>query len=217
MLTAWHLAVLAAWLVLPFVLAGSIAWPPGWLYLAIVIGAALAEDRFVTRKNPELKRRRKQIGHGTKAWDLAWNFLFWPLMASMAIVAGAQARVAALSWWWWPVGLALAAAGFTLSAWAMGENPYFEGTARIQTEVGHQVFAGGPYRYVRHPGYLGLVLWALGSPFLLLSTSSFVPAVATAVWIAFRTVLEDRMLRRELPGYAEYARRTRARMIPGVW
>jgi len=99
----------------------------------------------------------------------------------------------------------------------MGTNPYFEGTARIQTEVGHQVFTGGPYRHVRHPGYLGLVLWALGSPLLLLSTSSFVPAVATAVWIVVRTALEDRMLRRELPGYAEYVRRTRSRLVPGVW
>ena len=104
-----------------------------------------------------------------------------------------------------------------LSAWAMGTNPYFEGTARIQTEVGHQVFAGGPYRHVRHPGYLGLVLWALSTPFLLLSLPSFVPALATAVWIALRTALEDRMLRRELPGYPAYASRTRARLVPWVW
>lgn len=70
---------------------------------------------------------------------------------------------------------------------------------------------------VRHPGYLGLVLWALASPFLLLSARALFPAALAAAWVVMRTALEDALLRRELPGYAEYARRVRFRLVPGAW
>jgi protein-S-isoprenylcysteine O-methyltransferase Ste14 len=218
-LTAWNLAVYAAWMVVPFLLAGSVAWVAGWLHLGVVLTGAVAENGFVARRNPELKERRKQIGAGTKAWDLAWNALYWPLMASIAIVAGAQAGASGstMSPWFWPAGLVLVGTGFTLSAWAMGTNPYFEGTVRLQVDAGHRVFEGGPYRHVRHPGYLGLVLWALGTPMLLLSVWSIGAAFAAAAWVVLRTGLEDATLQKELPGYAEYTRRTRCRLLPWVW
>jgi len=217
--TAWNLAVFATWVVLPFVLAGSIAWVPGWLHLVSVGVGAVSEDRYAARRNPALKARRRMIGAGTKAWDLAWNVAFWPFMASIAVAGGLQhgAEGHSMPAGSWALGLPLLAAGFALSAWAMATNPWFEGTARIQAEIGHRVFEGGPYRHVRHPGYLGLVLWALGTPFLLRSTWSIAPAVAAAAWVALRTGLEDAMLRRELPGYAAYASRTRFRLVPGLW
>ena len=107
--------------------------------------------------------------------------------------------------------------GFILSAWAMSMNPHFEGTVRIQTEVGHRVFEGGPYRCLRRPGYLGLALWALGTPLLVRSVWSIRAAVAAAAWIVLWTGLEDATPRRELEGYADYARRTRSRPIFGLW
>jgi protein-S-isoprenylcysteine O-methyltransferase Ste14 len=218
-LASWNAAVFAAWLFAPFALAGTVGWAAGWLHLGVVVAGALAEGRHVSRSNPALEKRRRRIGPGTKAWDLGWNALFWPLMASIDVAAGFQygRRGNAMSFAAWPLGLVLVASGFFLSAWAMGANPYFEGTVRIQTEVGHRVFEGGPYRLVRHPGYLGLVLWALGTPLLLLSTWSIGPALATAAWIVLRTGLEDATLRRELPGYGDYASRTRCRLLPGVW
>lgn len=76
---------------------------------------------------------------------------------------------------------------------------------------------GGLEQAVRHPGYLGLVLWALASPFLLLSARALFPAALAAAWVVMRTALEDALLRRELPGYAEYARRVRFRLVPGAW
>jgi protein-S-isoprenylcysteine O-methyltransferase Ste14 len=217
--TAWNLAVFATWVVLPFVLAGSIAWVPGWLHLAAVGAGALSESLYVAWRNPGLRERRKRIGAGTKAWDLVWNAAFWPLMASIAVVGGLQhgALGPSMPAGSWALGLPLLAAGFALSAWAMATNPWFEATARIQAEIGHRVFEGGPYRHVRHPGYLGLALWALGTPFLLRSTWSIGPAFAVAAWIVLRTALEDAMLRRELQGYAEYAGRTRFRLMPGLW
>jgi protein-S-isoprenylcysteine O-methyltransferase Ste14 len=70
---------------------------------------------------------------------------------------------------------------------------------------------------VRHPGYGGLALWALSGPLLLRSTAGFVPALAAAGWVVVRTFLEDRVLRVELPGYAEYASRVRYRLVPRIW
>jgi protein-S-isoprenylcysteine O-methyltransferase Ste14 len=215
----WNLTVFAAWLVLPFTLAQSVRWLAGWAHLSVIVTGTVLESLFVARRNPALKARRKQIGAGTKTWDLAWNIAFWPLMASIAIVGGLQhgANGDSLPAWLLPVGFAVVASGFALSAWAMGTNPYFEGTVRIQTEVGHRAFEDGPYRFVRHPGYVGIVLWALGTPLLVLSVWSLGAALAAAAWVVLRTALEDMTLRRELPGYVDYCQRTRFRLVPKLW
>jgi protein-S-isoprenylcysteine O-methyltransferase Ste14 len=88
---------------------------------------------------------------------------------------------------------------------------------RIQREIGHRVVDAGPYRRIRHPGYLGLALWALGTPFALGSRWALLPAGVTAGYIALRTALEDRFLQRDLEGYSQYAGRVRYRLLPGIW
>ncbi len=218
-LGAWNGAVFVAWAVAPFAAAGRASWVPGWVHLGAVAAGVLLRALFVARRNPELGRHRRAIGPGTRRWDLGWNAIWWPLMASIAVTAGLEARRGGSPL---PVpllgaGLLLLAAGYGLGGWAAAVNPHFEGTVRIQSERGHRVVDAGPYRRLRHPGYLGLVLWALASPFLLLSERAFVPAALAAVWVVLRTALEDALLRRELQGYAEYARRVRFRLLPGVW
>ena len=99
----------------------------------------------------------------------------------------------------------------------MGENPFFEKTVRIQSDRGHRVVDIGPYRLVRHPGYLGFFGWILSTPLLLGSWWAFVPALLSIAGIVVRTALEDRTLKAELPGYADYAKRTRYRLVPGIW
>lgn len=217
-LRAWNVLVFAGWAVVPFALAGP-RWLRGWLHLALIVAAALAQGRHVRRRNPALRRRRARLRPGAKAWDLWWNALFWPLLAAEAVTAAAQARAGAspLPGWTWPVGASLLALGFGLSAAAMAVNPFFEGVVRIQTEAGHRTIEAGPYRRIRHPGYAGLALWAAAGPLLLGSSWSAAPAVATVTWIVLRTALEDAVLRRELPGYADYARRVKRRLVPGAW
>jgi protein-S-isoprenylcysteine O-methyltransferase Ste14 len=140
-------------------------------------------------------------------------------MLGVFIVAGVDggdwpAGTPGAAWW---SGVVLFAAGWTLVIWSMIVNPFFEKTVRIQIENDHRVVDTGPYACVRHPGYVGFSLWMISTPLLLASRLAVIPAVcATAVFVV-RVVLEDRMLRRELPGYAEYATRTRFRLIPGVW
>ncbi len=219
-LTAWNVAVLAAWAGAPFVAAGTWRAPALWAHGATVVAGLLLHGRYVARRNPGIRARRRTIGGNTKLWDLAWVAAFWPLMAAAAVTAGLDHRAhggATLPWPAWLAGLALFAGAMAASARAMAVNPFFEGTARIQSDAGQRVVDAGPYRFVRHPGYLGLAGWARASPLLLLSTRALVPAVAAAAWVVLRTALEDAMLRRELDGYAAYARRVRWRLVPGLW
>jgi protein-S-isoprenylcysteine O-methyltransferase Ste14 len=88
---------------------------------------------------------------------------------------------------------------------------------RIQEDRGHEVVTGGPYRVVRHPGYAGGVWSWLVTPPMLGALWAYVPALLTVAVIVVRTALEDRTLRRELAGYDAYARRTRYRLLPGIW
>ncbi len=101
--------------------------------------------------------------------------------------------------------------------WAMLANRFFSSEVRIQTDRGHYVITDGPYRYLRHPGYLSLILLFIASPLALGSLWAVVPALGVAGVFIWRTWFEDRILRTELAGYADYARQVRYRLLPGVW
>jgi protein-S-isoprenylcysteine O-methyltransferase Ste14 len=114
-------------------------------------------------------------------------------------------------------GLIGFAAGWALPVWAMQVNRYFSSIPRIQAERGHRLVSAGPYRWVRHPGYAGALVVAVSSPLALGSwLSAFIVPVAAGL-LAWRIVVEEKLLIRELPGYAEYARQVRYRLIPGLW
>jgi protein-S-isoprenylcysteine O-methyltransferase Ste14 len=114
-------------------------------------------------------------------------------------------------------GLLANVLGYALFLWAMVSNAFFAEGVRIQQERGHAVATGGPYRYVRHPGYVGAIVASVGTPFLLGSLWGLIAAVLSATLYVVRTGLEDKTLMQELPGYADYARQTRHRLLPGFW
>ena len=206
-----------AWLAAMFFAAGTLRWASGWLYAGISAVGFGGHRLFVMIKSPEVIRRRSEIGPGTRGWDIVWLVVFWPLMASIPVVAGiATVRLAQRPMPTWTAipGVAVFAAGMALSAAAMVASRFFEGTARIQAD--QRVVSSGPYGIVRHPGYSALVLWALSGPMLLRSAVAFVPALAAAAWVVVRTMLEDRMLRDELPGYRDHARLVPWRLVPRV-
>jgi protein-S-isoprenylcysteine O-methyltransferase Ste14 len=211
-------ALVVAWLAALFGAAGTVRWREGWLLVAAQALGLLLHRAHVARRNPAVLARRRKIGEGTRGWDEAWLAVFWPLMISSSVAAGidvVRAGGTPLPPWAWPAGAVLLGAGLAVSARAMAVNPFFEGTVRLQP--GQVVVEAGPYRRIRHPGYAGLALWALAIPLLLRSRWALLPAAAAAAWIALRTALEDALLRRELPGYREYAQRVRRRLVPGVW
>jgi protein-S-isoprenylcysteine O-methyltransferase Ste14 len=109
------------------------------------------------------------------------------------------------------------AAGFAFSSWAMISNRFFSAVVRIQEERGHEVVTSGPYRFLRHPSYAGGAISSLALPLMLDALWGMVPSLINIAALVVRTALEDRTLLDSLPGYREYAARTRSRLIPGIW
>jgi protein-S-isoprenylcysteine O-methyltransferase Ste14 len=114
-------------------------------------------------------------------------------------------------------GVILYTLGNLLFRWAMYRNRHFSTFVRIQEDRGHQVESGGPYQYVRHPGYAGAILAALTLPLALGSLVALGPALIGCIGLILRTILEDNQLKSELAGYQEYATKVRFRLLPWVW
>ena len=115
------------------------------------------------------------------------------------------------------VALAIYGMAFSFSMWAMVVNRFFSSVVRLQPERGHRVIDSGPYRFVRHPGYAGMMVAALLGGIVLGSWWSMVPMLAFAAMAIRRLMMEDRFLNAELEGYREYAGRVRSKVLPGLW
>ena len=115
------------------------------------------------------------------------------------------------------IALAVMVISALLVVQAMRANRFFSPVVRIQKERGHRVIDGGPYRAIRHPGYLGMIVSVLCSGIALGSWLAFALASVYAALILRRVFFEDAFLQTNLEGYADYARRVRYRLIPGGW
>jgi len=156
-----------------------------------------------------------------KAWDRVLAHLTGPLgSTAMLIVAGLNVRFGwppQVPFAWQAAGLVVFVLGMGLMTWAMIVNNFFSLVVRIQKDRGHTVVSGGPYAYVRHPGYVGGILFQLATPVMLGTLWALIPAGLAACCILVRTALEDKTLQAELDGYKDYAARVRYRLLPGVW
>ncbi len=218
--TLTFLIVAVVFALLTFVPARTLRWPGGWLALAIVLAGLLWQDAYVRRRNPGLMERRRRRRPETPWWDRA--LVIYSQLCGFAhfVVAGLFGARRHPGWVPLPLflpGLLVWAGGQWLVARAMAANEFFEGTIRLQDDVGHRVIDTGPYAFVRHPGYVGLLVYSVGLALLFGALPALVPAALTAGWLLPRTLVEDRFLRAQLPGYAEYARRVRSRWVPGLW
>lgn len=172
-------------------------------------------------RDPELLAERSEEQAGTKAWGriLVRLVVFLGPLA-IQLMAGLDERG---GWsppvppWLQYLGLAVALPAALLGLWAMATNHFFSSTIRIQQERGHYVVTGVPYRFVRHSGYSGGLLFDLATPLILASWWAFIPVLITVGLIALRTWLEDRTLQNELGGYRGYAQQMRFRLLPGIW
>jgi len=199
--------------------AGTVNWWPGWALVLLTAGWTVAMI-VILRDSPDLMAERLVPRKGAKRWDVAVVSAHG-LVQSAVYVAGALDRR-----FGWTTSLPLAAQlaalvtsclSYALFAWAASSNPFFSLIVRIQTDRGHAVATGGPYRLVRHPGYLGGILLSPSLGLLLGSWWAFSIGLVDSVLMVLRTRLEDRDLRRELPGYSEYASQVRYRLLPGIW
>ena len=205
-----------------FLAAGRLDWWTGWAYIVLVVASTLISRYLMIRRNPALFEERTEAlsRENTKSWDriIAPMLSIGPLV--QIIVAGLDFRFGwspAFAPWVQLLGIALMLIGYAFATWAMVANAFFSSTVRIQTDRGQHVVTEGPYRIVRHPGYIGLLIGSVGTSLVLSSVWSLVPAVVVMIVTVIRTALEDAALHDELPGYREYAQKTRYRLLPGVW
>ncbi len=205
-----------------FVLTPQLDWTLGEIYVGLFVAHLVICVACQLIWNPVLLVRRMGLpGPGTKTWDWVLFALFLPTLGAVVAVAvqdlslqDGDPRPLGIVWL---IGLAIFVPGWALITWSTSVNPFFEKTVRIQTNHGHHVIDRGPYAHIRHPGYVGFSALLLSTPLLLASAWTFLPASIGVVLFVIRTVLEDRTLQAELPGYREYAERVRFRLIPGVW
>lgn len=215
------IAALVIFGALLFIAAGKLNWTEGWVYLGMNALTQALSAIILIPIRPDMLAERSKVREGTKGWDrfLAPAIVIVGTFAVLA-TAGLDIRFGWSSpihdYLWW-LGLIMAFASQMFVLWAMASNPFFAATVRIQSDRGHNVTSSGPYQWIRHPGYVGSLVYTLIVPLVLRSWWTFIPALITIALIIIRTRLEDQTLQTELPGYKEYASRVRYRLLPGVW
>ncbi len=215
------LGALALTAILLFGGAGRLDWGLGWLFVAAWIFPKLAFLGVWRWRDPDLLVERATRHRNAQPYDRILLPVYFVLAFGTFLVAGldgGQFRWSAgVPAWLVTAAFVVYLLGNSLAGWAMASNPYHSSESRLQAERGQYVVDRGPYQFVRHPSYLAAVmLWVVTGP-MLGSWWAVIPGALTALMMMIRTVLEDRMLQAGLPGYADYARHVRFRLIPGVW
>ena len=202
-----------------FLAAGRIDWGRGWLFVGLIVGGIALNFAVMRWKNPSLIRARIEKHDNVEPFDRTFFRISVPLALLFFVVAGLDERYGwtSLDPRWLIAGILLQIAGTMPILLAAATNPFMEVAVRIQEDRGHRTVRTGPYRFVRHPMYVGLLIMFAAWPLIVDSLWSYVPLAALAAAYVVRTALEDRTLRRELPGYEDYTKVTRYRLLPGVW
>jgi len=203
--------------VLLFVSAGRLTWTWAWIYLGTFI-LNVTVNAFVLPK--DLIEERGKTKENVKKWDRVIMTLNIIPALGLLVVAGLDYRFGwspMLVEWIPVVSLVVMILGNAFFTWAMISNHYFSTAVRIQIDRSHQVATGGPYNYIRHPGYVGFIIINLATPLVLGSLWALIPGAIMAVLFIIRTALEDSTLQKELEGYKEYAEKVKYRLIPGIW
>jgi len=201
-------------------LAGRLSYWQAWAFclvcflLIVSISVAFGKD-FDTIKE------RMKTGPGTKWWDKIFWAIYGPMNLAVVVTAGLDAGRFI---WSPPIPLYVYIVGYlffifsaSVHLWAIWSNKFYASTVRIQKERKQNVVDSGPYRYVRHPGYIGIMLMVLSMGLVLGSLWALLPALIVSVLLLIRTGLEDHALKNELPGYSEYTDRVKFRIVPGLW
>ncbi len=200
--------------------AGTVRWLNAWVYvlwyLVVSVAAVFLSDPALLAERSGARRVK-----GQKGWDRALLGLYGaitplviPIVAGLDLRLGWRPEVAV---WLQVAAFVVYALGWALHLWAMAANRYHALVVRIQSDRGQTVVTGGPYRFVRHPGYVGGIAMTVAAALVLGSVWALIPGVLGGLLLIIRTILEDRTLQRELDGYRAYAARVRYRLLPGVW
>lgn len=208
-------------MVLFFFSAGRLDLSRAWIFFSLYFVSLFFNMVLFLKFNPEIISARSEMIRGEmKWWDKLFGGFYTIFLFIMFIVCGLDVGRFQLSsprMEFLAVGVVIFFVGWVFVAWAMVENKFFETTVRVQKERNHKVVSTGPYAIVRHPGYAGMILFYGCTPFIIGSLYGLIPALLLAVAFVFRTYFEDRLLYEELPGYKEYAKKVRYRLVPFIW
>ena len=199
-----------------FISAGSLSWANGWIFLGTLSGLMVVALAHLIAHDPELLEKRLRLRERRVAQKRC--------VAASVVVIIPLFLLPGLDWrFGWSkvpaivvaIGLAVVIAGYALFYVVMRFNSY--ASRVIEVQEGQKVIDSGPYAVVRHPMYVANALIYLGSPLVLGSWWALIPVLAFLPFLVVRIRDEEVMLRKDLPGYAEYCAKVRWRMVPGLW
>jgi protein-S-isoprenylcysteine O-methyltransferase Ste14 len=199
-----------------FVPAGSLRYWQGWLLMAILFLPMPITSVYFLKRDPQLVERRLRTEEKTREQKTIIRWAQLVVFTSL-LIPGLDYR---FGWSHVPLWLTILSqlfvfAGYLITLWVMKENSFASRT--IQVEEGQRVISTGPYRLVRHPMYSGAVLMLLFTPLALGSWRALPGYLLVIPLIVLRLLNEEKMLRRDLPGYSDYCLRTRSRLLPLLW
>jgi protein-S-isoprenylcysteine O-methyltransferase Ste14 len=206
-----------------FLGAWTFRWWRAWVFLGVVLVASSATMFGIFPSRPELldERYKAPIQKGQPFADkvltslLVLSFLglvvFIPLDVFRFRLLGETGLAVAT------LGIVLFVGGWALIALAMRENAFAAPVVKYQGERGQVVVETGPYGIVRHPMYAGAVPLTVGMALWLGSCAGALLAAVPILTLVVRVLAEERLLRRDLPGYEEYVRKVPWRLVPLVW
>ncbi|MEX2093543.1 MAG: isoprenylcysteine carboxylmethyltransferase family protein [Pirellulales bacterium] len=206
-----------------FGVAGTWHWWRAWVFIGVVVAATVVIMLTVFRDRPELLNERFKgvIQRGQPRLDRLIMVLFLVGYSGLLIFTPfdvfrfhllAKPGIVISS-----LGLVFVVAGYWIVALAFMENTFAVPVIKHQKERQHVVVDTGLYGIVRHPMYTGLILLLLGMPLWLESYAAALVAIFPIALLMLRILVEERFLRRELPGYEAYTERIRYRLAPLVW
>lgn len=215
------ISVLLLFMLVFFLSAGRVDLPRAWFFFSLYFISLLFNMVIFLKFNPEIIKARSEMKWGEMEWwDKLFAVFYFMFLFIMFIVCGldvGRLRISSIGMEFLVAGVIFFVVGWGFLVWAMVENKFFETAVRIQKEKEHRVISTGPYAIVRHPGYVGMILFYGCAPFIIGSLYGLIPALLLAVAFIFRTYFEDRMLYEELPGYREYTKKVRYRLVPFIW
>lgn len=215
---AGFFAVFALALFLP---AGTLAWTAGWIFLLLFFAFYLAVTAWLYTHNPGLMQERMRLGASDQQ---GWDKILFPLMEVLFIVwlifislDAARFHWSSVPLWIQGIGALILLCSFIFLFQTFSQNSYLSPVVRVQQERGHTVVSTGIYHYVRHPMYMAILVFIVGTSLLLGSWYGSIFVIICMSILARRAVLEERMLLKELPGYTDYTARVKYRFIPYLW
>lgn len=203
--------------VILFAAAGTLFWKWAWILLLLSVVILIINLLVIPL---ELIEERGRLKKDAKKWDKVLTSINIVPTILLYVCSGLDYRfnlTGNVNILINITGLVLSFSGAMLFTWSMISNKFFSTQVRLQTDRKHTVATGGPYRFVRHPGYVGYIIMSFATPMALGTLWGLIFSGITGILLIIRTALEDNTLKRELAGYDEYAEKVKYRLIPFLW